>query len=338
MYVRLRAPTPILIMIVLLLSSLAVQADVLVLKNGDRITGEIKRIWDDEITIEPEYSDEFQVDIPAVEHIESDHEFEIELADGTSLLARFSGAGADGRQTMMSAEKSVSVPLAQLFEVDEPPDEFDWEGHIDFSATVNGGNTDTSNTKLRADITVEIPKHRNIGELTFYREELDGLSTKEQDLLRYSYNWLFNDPWFLGAVLSYKRDPIIELDSRIVASAGIGLDVWNTPRRKLSLQLGAGYQVEEIGQESEDSAVATWTLRYRQDFFSDDLELFHNQSIIHNLSGRTNTSYKTSTGLRYEITDLLYASASFDFDYETDPVDLVKHEDLVLVLGLGLEL
>jgi len=41
--------------------------------------------------------------------------------------------------------------------------------------------------------------------------------------------------------------------------------------------------------------------------------------------------------LRYEITDLLYANASFDFDYETDPVDLVKHEDLVLVLGLGLE-
>jgi hypothetical protein len=37
----------------------AANADVLVLKNGDRITGEISRIWDSEVTIEPEYSDEF---------------------------------------------------------------------------------------------------------------------------------------------------------------------------------------------------------------------------------------------------------------------------------------
>ena len=37
-------------------------ADLLVLKNGDRITGDIKAIWDNEITIEPTYSDEFDVD------------------------------------------------------------------------------------------------------------------------------------------------------------------------------------------------------------------------------------------------------------------------------------
>ena len=28
---------------------------------------------------------------------------------------------------------------------------------------------------------------------------------------------------------------------------------------------------------------------------------------------------------------------SYNFDYETDPVDLAEHEDIVLVLGLGLE-
>lgn len=40
----------------------------LVLKNGDRITDDIKRIWDSEITIEPEYSDEFNVDVPTVDY------------------------------------------------------------------------------------------------------------------------------------------------------------------------------------------------------------------------------------------------------------------------------
>ena len=92
-----------------LLASQGAKADVLILKNGDRITGEIKRIWDSEITIEPEYSDEFKVDIPVIDHIESEREFEIELEDGTSLVAQLDGADADGNQIVKSGEEIVAV-------------------------------------------------------------------------------------------------------------------------------------------------------------------------------------------------------------------------------------
>ncbi len=53
------------------------------------------------------------------------------------------------------------------------------------------------------------------------------------------------------------------------------------------------------------------------------------------ISGRTNTSYQTTTGLRYEITDLLYANVSIDFDYETHPVNVVTNEDIALFVGRG---
>ena len=66
----------------------AAQADVIHLKNGDRITGTIKRIWDDEITIEPEYSDEFNVDLPLVDRIESDRDFEDPLPVQPALRRR----------------------------------------------------------------------------------------------------------------------------------------------------------------------------------------------------------------------------------------------------------
>ena len=103
------------------------------------------------------------------------------------------------------------------------------------------------------------------------------------------------------------------------------------------MQLGGGLQTEEIGLETEDSRVATWTLRYRDRLLGDDLELFHNHTITQNLSGRDNTSYKTSTGLRFEITDLLYANITLDYDVETDPVDLAEKEDATLVFGIGAE-
>ena len=322
---------------ILLFFCTPVCADVLVLKNGDRITGDIKRIWDDEILIEPEYSDELNVDMSVLEYIESDREFEIDLNDGRSLVASFVGADSDGNQIIKSGDESVSVTLADLLEMDEPEKEFDWESNVEVSANLNKGNTDTANVKVRADTTVKFNDHRHIGEITFFREELANVSTKEQDLFKYSYNWIFNDPWFFSTNLSLERDPIIELDSRVIISVGIGRDIWNTPRRTLNVNLGAGYQTEDFSSGSADSSVMTWTLRYRQDFFSDDVGLFHNQTITSNIDGRTNTSYKTTTGLSYEITDLLTTSLSLDFNYETDPVDLAENEDIALLFGLALE-
>lgn len=320
-----------------LLATQLVSADVLVLKNGDRITGDIKRIWDSEITIEPDYSDEFSVDVPAVDHIQSEREFEIELEDGTSLLAELDGADSDGNQIVRAGEETLAIPLAELLELDEPEKDFDWESNVEFSAALNSGNTDSVNTKLRADTTVKLSDHRHIGEIIFVREEQDSETTKDQELFKYNYNWLFRDPWFFSAQLSLERDPIIELESRVILSAGMGRDIWNTPRRAMSVQLGAGAQTEEIGMLSTESTVLVWSLRYRQEFFQEDLELYHNHSITSNVSGRTNTSYKTTTGLRYEITDLLFASLSVDFDYETEPVDVAENEDVALLAGFGLE-
>ena len=143
---------PIIAAIIGILLAATASADVLVLKNGDRITGEIKRIWDNEITIEPEYSDEFDVDLPIIAYIESDRDFEIDLQDGTNVIASFAGAAEDGDQVITTDVDALEVPLAQIFELDEPEDYYDWESHVDFSTNVSRGNTETLNTQLSGDI------------------------------------------------------------------------------------------------------------------------------------------------------------------------------------------
>ena len=332
----------LLLMISGCLTTNTANADVLVLKNGDRITGTIKQIWDNEVAIEPDYSDEFDVDLDVVDHIISDRDFDIELADGREASAQFGGTSDTGEQLISIGDESIAIELAEIFDLDEPAKDFEWESHIDFSATVNSGNTDSTNAQLRADSLIETPDHRHLVELSKFHEETDSITTKAQDLFKYNYNWIFNDPWFFAASVSHERDPIIELASRNILTGGIGLDVWNTPRRRLSIQLGVGAQSEDFESVQTNSSVVTWTLRYRQDVLNDDLELFHDHSITHNIDGRVNTSYKTSTGLRYEITDLLYANLSVNFDYESDPVvsdplDLPENEDLALLIGIGAE-
>jgi len=331
--------TTVLILLVVLglLVMVPAQADVLVLKNGDRITGSIKAIWDDEVSIEPEYADEFDVDLEVVDYIESDREFEVELWDGREATVKLSGAGEDKQQLITLGDESLSVDLVDILELDEPAALRDWESHVDFSATVNTGNTESTTTQFRGDILFETPDHRHFAEFTQAYEKTDDTVSKDQDLLKYSYNWMFNDPWFFAANASHERDPIIELDGRLIVSAGMGRDIFNTPRKLLSIQLGAGAQSEDRSNESEDSSVGVWSLRYRHDFLNGDFEVFHNHSITENLSGRDNTSIKTSTGVRYEITDLLYANFTLNWDYESEPPEFSESEDVTMLLGVGLE-
>ena len=65
------------ILVLFLCAPMPLLADIVHLKNGDRITGEIKEIWDDNITIEPEYSDKFDVEFEHIAHVESDKAMEV---------------------------------------------------------------------------------------------------------------------------------------------------------------------------------------------------------------------------------------------------------------------
>ncbi len=312
-------------------------ADILYLKNGDRITGEIKRIWDDEVTIEPEYSDEFQVDLPLVARIESDREFEIEMPDGTDVVAEMRGTDEAGNQLLVIGGESIAVPLGELREVDEPDDYYDWEVLLDYSLSVSDGNTDSLNSRLAGEGMFKHGDHRHIGKVVQALEEQDSTTTKDQTVLTYAYNFMFNDPWFFAANAQVERDPIRQLERRLTANAGVGRDIWNDPHRLLNVQVGAGFLNEEIGLETETSSVAAWLLRFRHEFFSDDLEVFHNHSLFETIEGRDNTIIKTSTGFRYEISDLLYLNVSLDWDHESQPAGAAEKTDKTLAIGAGLE-
>ena len=87
-------------------SVLTANADVLYMKNGDRITGSIKRVWDGELFIESDYADEFAVSMDAVARIETDGIFEIELLDDREIAGRLA-TGESGTTVLITETRTV---------------------------------------------------------------------------------------------------------------------------------------------------------------------------------------------------------------------------------------
>jgi putative salt-induced outer membrane protein YdiY len=316
------------------------------MKNGDKITGKIKKIWDGDVFIEPEYADEFSVDQADILSMEADRQFDLELEDGTDVVASLDGVDEEGNQILLVDGERRVISLDQLAELEEPEDAYDWSANADLNSTFNSGNTNNSNIALSVDLMLKRNRHSNFLDLLWQdeKQKIDDVSTKvkDRDRYRYNYNYDIGDPWFIGSSASYERDPVKGLDYRYNVVPAAGYNFWDDAGRTLGFQLGAGYQAEEITDElgvttKGDGAVAAFLLRFRYDFGSPDLELYLNNTTTAAFYGRDNAVSQFNAGTRYEITDLLYLNLEFLLDYETEPVEGAKNEDISVLFGFGVE-
>ena len=321
-------------------------AGVIHMTNGDRITGTIKKIWDGDVFIEPAYADEFSVDQVDIAYMEDDRQFDLELDDGTTLVGSLAGSDTDGNQIVVVGGEEQTIPLAQLAELEEPEEAFDWDAHIDLNSTFNSGNTNNSNVTLSADLSLKRNRHRHLVDLLWQdeKQKIEDVTTqvKDRDRYRYNYSYEVNDPWFIGTSASYERDPVKGLDYRYNVVPAGGYDFWDDAGRTLSMSLGAGYQEEEITDEfgfstSDGGAVAAFVFRCAYDFGDPDVDIYLNNTTTAAFYGRDNAVTQFNAGTRYEITDLLYLNLEFLLDYESEPVEGAKNEDIAVLFGFGLE-
>lgn len=311
-------------------------ADQLLMKNGDIITGTVSKIVGDEVYIKPGYAGEYAVDLNEVVSIVAEHDFEIELADGSKIAAQFGGASDDG-QILIVDGAPMTVGLMDLAEATEPEEYYTRTSHVDINATFNGGNTDSQNTLIFVDTKLRLGDHRHLAEITFRRDETDGISTKKQDLLNYQYNWLFSDSWYVGATATYERDPIRDLAHRYTLGALAGRDLLNDSKRFLTFSVGAGYSDEQIGGVSDSGSVGLWNLIYTHDFRGGDISFFHNDNLTYQFYGENNAILKTNTGFQFDILKDIYAKISLRYDYETKPAAGASKDDTTLAIGVGAE-
>jgi len=310
--------------------------DQLIMKNGDIITGTVSKIENDKVFIDPSYADEYSVDLNEVVSIEADHTFEIELADGSNIDARFGGMADDG-QILIVDGAAMTVGMMELTAAAEPDEYYHRTSHVDVNATFNGGNTDSQNVLIFADTKVRFGNHRHLAELTFRRDETNGISTKKQDLFNYQYNWLFNDAWYVGTTATYERDPIRELDHRYTLGALAGRDLLNDSKRFLTFSVGVGFSDEQISGISDSGAVGLWNMIYTHDFRSGALQFFHNNTLNYQFYGNNNTILKTNTGFQFDIISNVYAKISLRYDFETEPAAGASKDDTTLAVGIGAE-
>ena len=310
-------------------------ADVVVMTNGDRLTGKLATIEGGFVYLATEYAGTVPLQLAAVASLTTDEAFDVHV-DGVKLSGTFRSAG-DSTMVADSPVELAKIGRAGEDNIAETGLGTDWSSRADVSLVLSNGNSDTESLNTLIESVLKKDKVQHAMSLLISREEAEEEATRDQVDLDYGYKRFVSEKWYAAGNAEYFKDELKDIDQRITLGAGMGYQFWDNSFGALSAKLGVSAVSEEVGGENEDNPALRWGLEYKRYLLAKKLELFHKHSILVIPDADRGEVISASTGLRYALNDRVDAAARVDLNHETKPAPGNSKSDVTYTLGIGVK-
>lgn len=237
-----RVSSIILLVFLLVLTAFAKEVDdVVVLKNGDRLTGEIKGLQRGELRVKADYMAEaVRLDWSRVERIESKSTFMIWLVDGKLVtdVMRLLPTNSSEVANFVIGNSGQTFRVHQLDVIRiAPADSRFWkrlEGSIDFGFSFTSGN-DQYQTQLAATTTYRTGDHSFTASIdSAFSGQTEGTSLARNQF-NFDYRKQLSSRWYVGGLFDLLRSDQQSLKLRTSLGALIGRNLQQTEHTRLSI-------------------------------------------------------------------------------------------------------
>jgi hypothetical protein len=321
----------------------ALRGDVVTMKNGDRFTGEVKRLQSGVLYIETDYSSSnLAVDWAQVQNVKSTAMYLITLSNGvhvTGKLERLPGTDQLGDDvTILNDDRALHLPPTQVIEIATQKSSF-WrqlQGSIDAGTSFTSGNSQVAaNTDLNATYTT--PAWSATGALgTSFSDQTGGTKTNRNDASISAEKFLGRNA-YLGGLVDFLHSSQQDLNLRATVGGGYGRYLKRTGTSQLRWLGGVVYTRESFATPTEPSdSNAEGLLGLDYDSFRFKLGEIHMQVLVFpGLSdyGRIRTT--TTDSLVIKLTNNFHFTFSFWDNYDSRPPATAKNNELGLSTAIG---
>ncbi len=300
-------------------------ADVLVLENGDRLTGEFVGLAGDRIMFETAYAGSLVVDREAVAHVETDEAFELVDEAGGRRMAVLTADEPLAPLAVIRRNRLRGLSLADS-----------WQTHVDLSASTASGSRDAEDYRVLAESILRRGGMEHQLRADVLGEAVDGVRTGDLLDVEYGLKVSLGPAWYAAGNAQYYQDRLKGIGERIALGASMGRRLRDTSFERWSVQLGVSQILEERGGDGSTGPAARWGLDYGRFFWGNRLEVFHNHGILVRAESERGMSIDASTGIRYHLGARWNANARVDVRHETEPPEDGTGSDVTWAIGLGL--
>ena len=319
--------------------AVAAHADLLVMDNGDRITGRLDSITGGKAIFDTPYAGRIWVEIANIRTLETEEAYAVRMGD-RMIEGTFAGEG--DLQQLIGADQAAIVNWTGVRSATQSRNAFTrfaagWGSHLDLALSLADGNSSTEafNVLLEVDYQDELNAHLVTALLA--REEGEGLLTRDQLDIDYGYKRFLTERWYGAGNAEYFQDTLKDIDSRITLGIGVGVQFFDNSIQNLSSDIGISAVREDIGGDSDVEPALRLGVDYQRFVLAKTIELFHRQSILQLLGDEKNQVFSSSTGIRYAYNERIDTNFRIDLAYESDPPPGNERTDTTYSLGVGIK-
>jgi putative salt-induced outer membrane protein len=323
-------------------------ADQVVLTNGDRLTGVIKKFDDQKLYLKTDYSDEIVIKWSAVNKIVGDKPLHVERADAPPVEApTLIVSGTD--VTAEGAAVPVTVPGKDIKTIRSSSEQVTyeqslhpnwrqaWQGGGSFGVALARGNSDTTNIALgfTADRKTSNDKTSVYANSVYATDGI--LNTTSANSIRggIRYDHDFSKRWFGFVSADFEHDAVQSLDLRSILGAGLGYHAINTKATSLDFLGGAAYTHESYGTGLTNNFVSLVAGEQFSRKINANTTFTQSAFIYPYMNSLGNYRATFDAGLATKISRILTWQINFGDRYVTNPLPGTKKNDLLLTTGLG---
>jgi Protein of unknown function, DUF481 len=231
-------------------TALAQKTDVIVLFNGDHVTGEIKSYSAGRLSVETDIGSDLSLKWNRITSITSDRQFEIETTDGSyyyGSLAPSTPPGqlvvADGKTTTLDFLSVVRIsPIHQTFWRR-------WDGSLDLGFNYTQASQIVQ-LNLNANAIFRRPTFAATASINTFFSSQSGVPSSQRANFALGYQKFLKDRWLVAGFGGVDRNLDLGLNLRITIGAGYGRYFIQTNRTTFAGLLG-------ISADHEDPVTGT---------------------------------------------------------------------------------
>jgi len=318
--------------------------DVVVMSNGDQLTGQVKRLQNGLLYVETDYvSGNIGLDWNQVQSVQSTATYRIVLNNGQRLEGKIEKQSGDQTKTgdflIREATEELQVPSVTIVSIDTKKPTFwrELQGAIDFGYSFTSGN---SQSALNADTSAayQTPRWRVATSLDSTFSGRSGASNTNREDLQASFTKFLNRNSFVVALSDFLHSSQQDLQLRTTLGGGYGRYLKRTTNSNLAWLGGIVFTNESFnttaGQPSDQNSEAVAGLQYNYVRFN--LGEFDSQvRIFPGLTDTGRVRLTTNNSLTIKLRNNFHLAFTLWDNFDSRPPTTARKNELGTSSGIG---
>jgi hypothetical protein len=299
----------------------AQKTDVFLLKNGDRVTGEIRSYSNGYVTVDTPWAGYVKVKWNQIVSVTSDKQFDVQTVAGTHDVGHLAPSDPPGKLVIAGEDQTWTLDFLEVFDLAPLHQGFwrRWDGSLDA-----GLNYTQSSQLVQFNLNGSATYRRLNDEWAsnlsaFYSKQNEAPETSH-GTFGVRYDRFLAKRWFADVGLGFDRNLELGLELRASAAVAGGHDLIQTNRSRLTAYAGiSGNREEPVQGDGQFNAEAIIGGRYSSFMYEfPKITLAANVAIYPSLTTSGRYRIEASGSAKREIVRDFYVSLSIFDSYDSE--------------------